>query len=88
MHPRLDWQAKVSVVLAAAAMMTVTACGLFGGGEKPDTNTGGGGTTSSQGDFKPGPYTNPATGRTCNAPGGYCVDDKACHSSADKCKKR
>lgn len=35
--------------------------------------------------FHPGPYSDPETGKTCNAPGGYCEDDKSCHSSAEKC---
>lgn len=38
-----------------------------------------------RGVFHAGPYTDPESGKTCNAPGGYCESDKACHSSAAKC---
>lgn len=39
----------------------------------------------SRGVFHPGPYTDHETGKTCNAPGGFCESDKRCHSSAEKC---
>lgn len=65
----------------------LSGCSLFGGGDKPGpqpSSPGGGGL----GTFHPGPYKDEATGKSCNAPGGYCEDDKQCHSSAAKCKKQ
>jgi hypothetical protein len=69
-------------ILSIVTIFSLSACGMFGGG----SNEGGGG--SQLGTFHPGPYTDEATGKTCNAPGGYCEDDKSCHSSASKCKKQ
>lgn len=36
--------------------------------------------------FHPGPYTDPDSGKSCSAPGGFCDADKACHSDAAHCK--
>lgn len=67
-------------------MLSLSACSLFGGGTQPSTGGSSGGGVVL-GTFHPGPYTDPSTGKTCGDPGGFCDDDGACHSSADKCHK-
>lgn len=64
----------------------VLSVGCSSGDTKPDPTPGTGGG-SCAGEFHQGPYTDPESGKTCNGPGGYCASDKACHSSASKCKK-
>lgn len=61
----------------------IAACSMLGGGggDNPSTPK----QPCDRGVFHPGPYTDEASGKTCNAPGGYCDSDKSCHSSAAKC---
>lgn len=64
----------------------VGACSIFGGGDDVGTNP-----PKERLEFVPGPVVHPITGRTCNAPGGYCIGEipaegkSGCHSSALKC---
>lgn len=69
-------------LLAIIALVSIVACSKDeggGGGDKPGKKLGV---------FHPGPYKDPVTGKHCNAPGGYCEDDKSCHSAPEKCLAR
>lgn len=70
------------LLLMCLVLMFAAACSLFG--DKSDEG-GSSKPPRSRGVFHPGPYTDPSTGKTCNAPGGFCENDKRCHSSAEKC---
>ncbi len=59
------------------------ACNLFGSGSAAPAPTPKPGP--SLGKFMPGPAVDPETGKTCNPPGGLCLDDHACHSDAEHC---
>jgi hypothetical protein len=72
------------LISTLALTIALCSCSMFKKDDSVPVDNGG--THKELGEFKPGPYTDPATGKTCNAPGGYCESDKSCHSSASKCK--
>jgi len=65
-------------------LISLSACSWFQG---KDDEPSAPKPPRTPGVFHPGPYTSPE-GKTCNAPGGYCESDKACHSSAAKCPSK
>lgn len=72
-----------NLFLMAFLFVSLGACSSNDGGSGSNPKPG-----KELGTFHPGPYKDPATGKHCNAPGGYCEDDKSCHSSPSKCHKR
>lgn len=77
--------------LLLAVIFSSSLVGCFWNTEPKPTPTSGSGGGSALGTFHQGPYCTPEgfePHKCCNSPGGYCEDDKHCHSSKEKCKKQ